>query len=286
MRKRLTVMLAVVAALVMCWSAASASLSDFRTLLQRIIDTDHPIRYAISTIITGEVTPPEEYDPASLISILRDAALEPVDLSETPDGEYAVLSFPDEGVRYQFYRGEQDSNYILRVDRDGNQELYRAKLPDEIFVSLFDLISSEAKTLTTKRGHKANLPLVVPEEGWVKDSLNGTVWMRGRAMLYVSALPEEQGYQLTIIWGVSDLEARRWLFGCDYDPDGDRLIADYVTCSNFSYDDETDKTTEDVFYESECETVFALDEDGNLAVMNCNDDLLDEMTFSRDDPTE
>ena len=60
--------------------------------------------------------------------LIRNAEYEYADPAETPDGEYIVLAFPEDGVRYDFFSG---GDYVRRTNDDGTvEELYRVTLPD------------------------------------------------------------------------------------------------------------------------------------------------------------
>ncbi|MBR4579331.1 MAG: hypothetical protein IKO22_06960 [Oscillospiraceae bacterium] len=58
--------------------------------------------------------------------LIRNAKYEYVDTEEAPDGEYIVLAFPEEDLRYDFFLG---GDYVRRTDDDGSiEQLYRVTL--------------------------------------------------------------------------------------------------------------------------------------------------------------
>ncbi|MBR0283151.1 MAG: hypothetical protein IJQ81_16435, partial [Oscillibacter sp.] len=59
-------------------------------------------------------------------SLTNGVTFEPADDSETPDGEYIVLSFPDDDIRFDFFRAEGKEHYIRQVWSGDNETLYRA----------------------------------------------------------------------------------------------------------------------------------------------------------------
>lgn len=58
-----------------------------------------------------------------------DVSYESVGASETPDGEYVVLSFPEEQMRFDFFVGE-GGNYVREVWYDGRENLMKAVYAD------------------------------------------------------------------------------------------------------------------------------------------------------------
>ena len=62
--------------------------------------------------------------------LLQNVSYEMTDLSETPDGEYVVLAFPDEGLRYDFFKMEGKENYVREVRKDEGAMLYKATFAD------------------------------------------------------------------------------------------------------------------------------------------------------------
>ena len=87
--------------------------------------------YTISTTEFGPIAPdPERFDATPFIEQLTQGATYARDDSETPDGEYVVLSFPDENVRFDFFLMEGKENYIRQVWSDFEM-LYKADFDDD-----------------------------------------------------------------------------------------------------------------------------------------------------------
>ena len=98
---------------------------------------DPEVKYTLSTTAFGPLEPSEDVDAASyVLSALNGAAFEHVDLEEGPDGEYIVLSFPEEGVRYDVFSA--DGNLIRRVTEYG--EDYMRAVYDEEGLELFGVL--------------------------------------------------------------------------------------------------------------------------------------------------
>jgi hypothetical protein len=110
--------------------------SDFEIALYRVA-YDPDVKYTLSTTAFGPLEPSEDVDAASyVLSALDGAAFEHVDLEEGPDGEYVVLNFPEEGVRYDVFSA--DGNLIRRVTEYG--EDYMRAVYDEEGLELFGIL--------------------------------------------------------------------------------------------------------------------------------------------------
>ena len=94
------------------------------------------VNYTVSTLEYAQngALSPAGVDAAPYVeSLLTDADIDYSD-DEAPDGEYIVLNFPDENVRFDFFYLEEGQNYIRRVytDEEGeNSTLYKATFKDE-----------------------------------------------------------------------------------------------------------------------------------------------------------
>ena len=88
--------------------------------------------YTISTLEHGPLAP-NGVDPLPFYEkMTKDAVFENIDLAESdvPDGEYVVLSFPDDQVRYDFFFAEGSENIIRQVvgPEGGEQYSYFTKV--------------------------------------------------------------------------------------------------------------------------------------------------------------
>ena len=85
--------------------------------------------YTVSTLEFGPLEP-AGVDAAPFVERLTaNCRMEYCD-EEAPDGEYAVLRFPEEDVRYDFFFAEGFENYIRKVSADGEEWLFKAVYAD------------------------------------------------------------------------------------------------------------------------------------------------------------
>ena len=86
--------------------------------------------YTVSTLEFGPLSP-DGVDAAPYVERLTlGAVYEYADAGETPDGEYAVLAFPDDECRFDFFFAEGGENYVRQVNNDGMEILYKASFDD------------------------------------------------------------------------------------------------------------------------------------------------------------
>ena len=84
------------------------------------------VKYTVSTLEFGPLVP-KSVDPKPFVQrLLNGAAFTYADGMEAPDGEYAVLNFPEEETRFDFFPG---TNLIRRVSGE-YEELYLAVYDD------------------------------------------------------------------------------------------------------------------------------------------------------------
>ena len=83
------------------------------------------VRYTVSTTEYGPIEP-KGFDAAPFAELLLENAVYERTDAETPDGEYVVLAFPDEGLRYDFFKLQGHENYVREVRPDGTETLYKA----------------------------------------------------------------------------------------------------------------------------------------------------------------
>ena len=158
------------------------------------------VNYTISTLDYGPLDP-KSVDAKPFLDKLMNGVLYDYADTQAPDGEYVVLSFPDEGVRYNFFRG--DENMIRRVYDDGTETLYRATFTDgkttstAVMQEWYDAIAAQR-----------DIDLL----GYTPDSLLGR-WaekIAGRGLITVEKGENEGDYQIEIVWSRSAAEQAVW----------------------------------------------------------------------------
>ena len=83
------------------------------------------VRYTVSTTQYGPIEA-KGFAAAPFAELLLENAVYERTDAETPDGEYVVLAFPDEGLRYDFFKLQDHENYVREVRPDGTETLYKA----------------------------------------------------------------------------------------------------------------------------------------------------------------
>ncbi len=281
MKKGLGILAILTVVLALLCSAAVAD-EALHGLLDRISDPENPIAYTIATLDYDVMKPEAGFDPF-FTDVLSQAKLEPVDTSVEPEGEYIVLAFPDEGIRFDFLEMEAEKNYIRQVNKDGTEELFQAVLPEEVTVTVSGIMSAAAEALADIKGLAEPVWAVLPEEGWVLDSVNGTVWQDDRASLEIF-LEDTSNYKVLITWGSSAWEMTEWTYGCAYDAETQTLKAEHVICDEIVTDDAGNETRKTVL-DKDSEAVFALNAEGMVQITNAGDEALEGKCFERM-PTE
>lgn len=160
-------------------------------------------RYSVSTTQFGPIEPaPGAFDAAPwLEKLMVNARYEPLDLSEAPDGEYVVLSLPEENLRFDFFRAEGKENLIREVHGEEEIALYQASLADDAKASA--VMQDWYEALVADRD--------MSELGYTPDSLLGS-WaekLAGRGTITISKNAEGQ-YEVQVNWSSSAAEMYVW----------------------------------------------------------------------------
>ena len=88
-------------------------------------------KYKISTTEFGPLKP-NGVDPTSYVApLINGVTYEEVDMAEAPDGEYVVLKFPKDKMRFDFFKAEGQENIIRQVMKGGDEIFYKAVFTDE-----------------------------------------------------------------------------------------------------------------------------------------------------------
>lgn len=276
--KKLITAVTLLALMLMVLCQGSMAEDAFHELIARINNPDNPVRYTIATLEYSIMDPPADFVP-NFPEFFADATLTPADLSETPEGSYTVLAFPDDGVRFDFFPGEEFGKYVRQVNDDGTEQLFTITLSNPDMASAGNIMSAESDYLAGVKGFVEPIEAILPEEGWVLDSVYGQAWMDDRAKLEVF-LEDADNYKVLISWGGSAWETAEWTYACDYDPETQTLNARHVIYDTIVYDDSGNETRTNV-YEKETSAVFSLNDSGKVVITNAGEETLEGKTFER-----
>ncbi len=84
------------------------------------------VEYTISTTQYGPLSPGEVEAAPYVERLICGASYEMTDKNQVPDGEYIVLNFPGENIRFDFFKMGGKENYVREVHEDGYEILYKA----------------------------------------------------------------------------------------------------------------------------------------------------------------
>ncbi len=131
------------------------------------------------------------------------ASSEDIDIGETPEGEYVVLSFPEDDVRFDFFRMEGKENYVRMVWSGGNEQLIRLSFSDDTKASA---VMQEWYDALVSANDPGNAAL-----GYKPDDLVGR-WaekIAGRGVITIKKTGESQ-FSINIDWPGSAFERSIW----------------------------------------------------------------------------
>ena len=294
MKKLFAAFVALMMVLVMagsvCLAESDAALTAeqanalYHEYLDKIGSREDGPEYYIGTVEYGELAH-QDVDPAEYVAALGRATLTAADIEEAPEGEFVFLRIPDQ-CQFDFFQGEPEKHYV-RLTIFGDTEksiLLQAVFPEDFYMTISGLVQMWANELATANGIPdevdEELATPTPESGWLLDGVNGAVWMDDRASLEV--IPEGDGYKLLITWASSAWETTEWTYAAEsgsYDEETQTLTATYLVCEDIVYDDNNEENrTEKI--RQECETIFSLNEEGQLVITNAADETLEGKAFT------
>ena len=231
------------------------------------------VNYTVSTLEFGPLEP-EGVDAAPYVErLLEGLTLENTDLSETPDGEYAVVNFPEDEIRLDFFF--TDGSYIRQVWGDGDEMLYKASYEDG------ETVASEVVREWYDASASAH---GLWSDGDGEYSLLTGVWadsIAGRAMITISKDAPQGPYHVEVRWSGSAWETAFWEMTAA--PGEDGMSLHYEDCVHsvvtFSGDDGTEETWE-TLYENGTGAFF-FGEGDELTWQDDVENAADEMVFIR-----
>ena len=276
MKKILGILICLVLALMSACAFGEAQ-DPLHDRLSRLTE----LNYTISEVEEGPMDP-AGVDASPFVELLNEMTFEAVD-AEEPEGEYVVLAFPDEGIRFDFFQANPEENLFRLVRADESVQMYRAVVPEDLG-NIADLMDAWYCALLDAHGITQDVLADMPGEGWVLDSVSGQVWMDDRASLEIF-LEDVDNYKVLISWGSSASETTEWVYGCAYSEEDQTLRAvhlikdDVVTNEN---GEETRTPMED----KDVSAVFSLDGEGRVVIRDAGDEQLEGKAFVRVPPEE
>ncbi|MBQ9493741.1 MAG: hypothetical protein IJR54_08420 [Oscillibacter sp.] len=164
------------------------------------------VKYTLSATEHGPMEP-RDVDPMPYLNrLMNGVTFEYADGEETPDGEYVVLSFPDDDVRFDFFRMEGKENYVRTVWSGDNETLYKASYADGA-IKASVIMSEWYNALVT-----ANAGEPLETSGFTGEEFVGE-WqdeVSQRAVLSVKKTGETGVYDVLVHWGNSADSATQW----------------------------------------------------------------------------
>lgn len=160
--------------------------------------------YTLSTLASDPLAP-NGVDGAPYAERLMSGngvVYEDVDAGETPAGEYLVLDFPDDKMRFDFFPREGVENYVRVIDYNGDS-LMKITFPDDTKASTVVQEWFDALAAANDLGNS--------ELGYTADDLVGR-WaekIAGRGLIEITKTDEET-YHVEINWSNSAFEKSVW----------------------------------------------------------------------------
>ena len=166
------------------------------------------VKYTISATEYGPMDG-SGFDALRYVSGLTSGVtFETVDDSETPDGEYIVLSFPDDDIRFEFFLKEDEQSYIRQVWSGNNRMLYKAVFEDGTpALETGNIMSEWYRALAAE-----NLGDALDESGFTGEDFVGE-WqdeVSQRAVMSIKTTDEAGVYDVVVHWGSSFDSAVQW----------------------------------------------------------------------------
>ena len=207
-------------------------------------------KYTISTLEFGPLEP-GDVDPTPYVEALMGGNFAKAEDAEAPDGEYVVLYFPEEGVRFDFFKG--DGN-LVRETRGEEETLYARVFPDPS-VSNTDIMQGWYDALAEAAGKKDTDTSL---DGFLGD---WTEKNAGRGTVTISKGVAPGTAEVAVSWPDSSTVVETWTMTASLTEDG-KLAYENGTWTVTEYDEDGNGS---VLEESNNESgSFALTEDGEL----------------------
>ena len=171
------------------------------------------VKYTISTTAYGPLEP-GKFDAAKYAKYLLSGNFYEAENIEAPDGEYVVLNFPDEGVRYDFFTADRN---LVREVRDDYEIMYRRVL--EGSVTNTEAMEGWYLAIAEQSGKKEDYKELDPFLGdWAEE-------IAGRGFMTITKSVAPAKADIEARWPGSAFEVSTWSITANLSYDG-KLVYD------------------------------------------------------------
>lgn len=197
------------------------------------------VDYTVSTTEFGPVEPGKVNVAPYLKPLTEGVVYEYADIQEAPDGEYVVLNFADDDVRFDFFFADGMENYIRQIWFHGEDTAF--------FKAVFD----DPELKATELMNEFYRDLVLAQSlGYSEDDLSGswTEKIAGRCTITIEK-NEADTYDISIHWANSAFSTSFWTMTAAPTGNGSEIRYEDAKKTVVTYTSETEKT-EEVLYEN------------------------------------
>jgi len=186
------------------------------------------INYTVSTTEYGPLEP-KEFDGTKYAEYLLGGNFAEAEDAEAPDGEYVVLNFPDDGVRYDFFTA--DRNLVREVRDDGYETIYKRVF--EGSVTNTEAMQSWYLAIAEQTGKKEDYKELDPFLGeWREEHA-------GRGVIKITKSVGLMKADIEVRWAGSAFEVGNWSMTANLASDG-KLVYDGGKYTVTQYDENGD----------------------------------------------
>ena len=187
------------------------------------------VKYTVSTTEYGPLSS-DKVDGAKYAEYLLEGNFEEVENAEAPDGEYIVLNFPDEGVRYDFFAADRN---LVREVRDDYEIMYKRVY--EGSVTNTEAMQGWYLDLAEQSGKKEDYKELDPFLGeWAEE-------FAGRGFMTVTKSVAPAKADIEVRWPGSAFEVSTWSITANLSFDG-KLVYDKCKHIVTEYDEDGNGT--------------------------------------------
>lgn len=218
-------------------SAETFSNTTLDAYLARVMYKDD-VEYTVSTTEYGPQAPNGIKASDYISALTHDVVYTYAREEEAPDGEYVVLNFPEDNIRFDFFFQSGKENYIRQVwFDDQNEMLYKAEFKDE---------NIKATDIMNDFYHEIVLHNTL---GYTADDMIGT-WAEkyaGRGNIEITKAAEDGKYDVKIHWSASAYQMAYWEMTAEATGNGAELRYENAKHTFITWESE-DKMTEEEIY--------------------------------------